>query len=367
MAQWSGRAARRYTRCNAVINPADGTRMDTTYVIEAMRARRTPSAHGLYRATRHGHRIYRLSSHVHDLHATFAPDAAMLGVSLRHRGEELLALPQDLDTYTRTGAATGIPLLHPWANRLEGFDYTAAGRRVDLADAAGVLQLDDGGLPIHGVVGGRPGFRVLRSGAAADGAWLAAELDYGARPGLLRAFPFPHRVRVELELRATVLRFRTTVVPTAPAAVPISFGYHPYLRLPGVERPRWEVALPARAHLGLDDRGLPSGVCEALDAERAPLGERSFDDLFAVGEGPVSFAVAGGGRELAVELRSGYPYAQVFAPAAEEFICFEPMTAPVNALRSGEGLRFAEPGSSFTAEWSLEVRNAVAGAGTEAP
>jgi galactose mutarotase-like enzyme len=340
--------------------------MDTTHVIEAMRAgrradprRRLRTPYGLSAGTHQGRRICRLSSFAHDLHATLAPDTAMLGVSLRHRGEELLALPQDLDTYARTGAATGIPLLHPWANRLEGFDYEAAGRRVDLADAADVLQLDDGGLPIHGVVGGRPGFRVLRAGASDDGAWLAAELDYGARPELLGAFPFPHRLRLEIELRAAMLQFRTTVLPVA-GPVPIAFGFHPYLRLPGVGRADWEVALPARAHIGLDARGLPSGTCEALDAERAPLGARSFDDLFAVGEEPVAFGLSGGGRRLTVAFREGFPYAQIFAPADEEFICFEPMTAPVNALRSREGLRIAEPGRPFTAEWSLEVRNANA-------
>ena len=97
------------------------------------------------------------------------------------------------------------------------------------------------------------------------------------------------------------------------------------------------------------------------------MGERSFDDLFAIGEEPAAFGLAGGGRELAVELRAGYPYAQVFAPAGEDFICFEPMTAPVNALRSGEGLRFAERGTAFTAEWCLEVRNAGRASGTETP
>jgi galactose mutarotase-like enzyme len=349
-------------------------RMDTTHVIEAMRATRTadrrgrsPRLHGLSGGTHHGHPVCRLSSYAHDLHATFVPDAALLGLSLRHRGEELLALPQDLGTYVRTGAATGIPLLHPWANRLAGFEYVAARRRVRLAEAAEVLQLDDGGLPIHGVVGGRPGFRVLRSGADGERAWLTAELDFGARPALLNAFPFPHRLRVDVELRASVLRFRTTLVPTTPAAVPIAFGYHPYLRLPGIGRADWELALPARSHLDLDARGLPTGGCAALRAERAPLGERSFDDLFGVGEGPVTFGVAGGGRELAVELRSGYPYTQVFAPAGEDFICLEPMTAPVNALGSGEGLRLAQRGSAFTAEWRLEVRNAAGAWGTEGP
>jgi aldose 1-epimerase len=65
-------------------------------------------------------------------------------------------------------------------------------------------------------------------------------------------------------------------------------------------------------------------------------------------------------------LGAGYPYAQVFAPAGEDFICFEPLTAPVNALNSGDGLRLAPPGASFTAEWSIEVRNARPRAGTVA-
>src|SRR5215203_2261644 len=75
-------------------------RMDTTHVIEAMRAgrrahcrRRLRSPYGLSADTHQGRRVCCLSSFAHDLHATFAPDTAMLGVSLRHRGEELLALP----------------------------------------------------------------------------------------------------------------------------------------------------------------------------------------------------------------------------------------------------------------------------------
>src|SRR4051794_14433931 len=214
--------------------------MSQIRVLEALRAgravRRRPrarrrAAHAVDTGTVGGHRVHRLSSHAHDLHATFVPDAAMLGLSLRHRGDELLGLPHDLKAYARTGAATGIPLLHPWANRIDGFRYTAAGRSVDLAAAADVLQLDGGGLPIHGVVGGRPGFQVLRVGATETGAHLGAELDYGARPGLLAAFPYPHRLCVEVTLRGARLTVRTTVA-AAQVAVPIAFGHHPYLRIP---------------------------------------------------------------------------------------------------------------------------------------
>ena len=45
--------------------------------------------------------------------------------------------------------------------------------------------------------------------------------------------------------------------------MPVAFGYHPYLRLPGAPREAWEVTLPVRAHAELDDRGIPTGAWRA--------------------------------------------------------------------------------------------------------
>ena len=42
---------------------------------------------------------------------------------------------------------------------------------------------------------------------------------------------------------------------------------------------------------------------------------------------------------MTVAFDAGYPCAQIYAPAGEPVICFEPMTAPTNALVSGTGLR----------------------------
>jgi aldose 1-epimerase len=50
-----------------------------------------------------------------------------------------------------------------------------------------------------------------------------------------------------------------------------------------------------------------------------------------------------------------YPVAQVFAPEGEDFVCFEPMTAPTNALVSGDGLRRINPGAHFSARFSIRV------------
>ncbi len=47
---------------------------------------------------------------------------------------------------------------------------------------------------------------------------------------------------------------------------------------------------------------------------------------------------------------------QVFAPAAADFVCLEPMTAPVNALVDG-GYPLVSPGKSFTAQFELHAED----------
>src|SRR5262249_61306950 len=75
------------------------------------------------------------------LETTFVVGAGMIGCSLRHDGAELLDPRGRVAKYARTGSTMGIPLLHPWANRLEGLPYTAAGRGAGLEPASGLLHL----------------------------------------------------------------------------------------------------------------------------------------------------------------------------------------------------------------------------------
>ena len=77
----------------------------------------------------------------------------------------------------------------------------------------------------------------------------------------------------------------TTVTAGRDAAVPVSFGFHPYLAPPGAAREDWWVELPSRTALELDSLSLPTGAATELDAEAFALGARTFDDLFAVAPG----------------------------------------------------------------------------------
>jgi aldose 1-epimerase len=246
--------------------------------------------------------------------------------SLRYRGEELLA------------RRDGIPLLHPWANRLGAWSYEALGKRVEL-DGALVRADERTGLPNHGT---RPRpWRVVGDGVA--------ELD-----GASDAFPFAHTMRIEVSAGEDVLRIATTLT-AHDEPVPVAFGYHPYLVLPRAARRDWHVELPVRRRLVLSNQLLPTGETEPVEPYAGALGELAFDDGYEeLGDAP--FALEGGGRRIEVAFEEGYPVAQVFAPLEYDLVCFEPMTALADALRTG-GFQVATPGRPYRATFSIAVRD----------
>jgi galactose mutarotase-like enzyme len=289
------------------------------------------------------------------LAATFLPGAGMLCCSLRHRDDELLAQNRGVEAYVQSGRTMGVPLLYPWANRLAGFSYEVAGRVVAVPHDRARIALDDRGLPIHGVIGGRLVWQADE--APAPRSSLAARLRWSAaQPALFEVFPFEHDLLYEATLAGGRLEIAVTVDACGADPVPLAFGFHPYLAPPGPPRERWQVSLPAMRGLALDPRQIPVGPAGALPAQRFELGEREFDDAFDSVEDGARFSVTADALQLAVEMLDGYPCAQVFAPRGGRFICFEPMTAPANTLRSGEGLRLLAPGERARGQFALEVR-----------
>ena len=281
----------------------------------------------------------------------------MVGVSLRDGDAELLGQRRGLRAYVRDGKTMGIPLLHPWANRLGADRIAVGGETIDVEAAPGLARRDENGLPIHGLLAGWSGWSLEpdESGEDPDAAAVAATLDFGADPRLTAAFPFPHRVRLEIGLHGRRLSIGTTVTATGRHSVPIAFGFHPYLSLPGVAREAWRIELPAMRRLELDGRGLPTGQAAVAPARSTTLGSNALDDAFADVAPGAQLAVVAAGRRIVVGFDQGYPAAQVFAPTTEDVICFEPMTAPTNALASGDRLQFVGPGETYVARFSITV------------
>jgi galactose mutarotase-like enzyme len=277
--------------------------------------------------------------HAGDLEADFAPGAGMVCSSLRLRGEELLGQRKGLEAYASSGSTMGIPLLYPWANRLSERRFELAGQTVDLDRAPGRFR-DDGetGLPIHGA-------------KTAGGAWtveaddrrsLRARFDWGADEELMAAFPFAHRATYEAALDEDGGALRLSV--SVDRRVPVAFGLHPYFALGDGD----QIEAPVRERLVLDERKLPTGE----RAPAAPLagarGTRDYDDAYVAPRGPC--VLAGKARTITARLEQGFGFLQVFAPAGEEIVSFEPMTAPADALVSGRDLPTGPHTGTFVVE-----------------
>lgn len=274
----------------------------------------------------------------------------MIGSALTDGGVQLLGQRRGLDAYITAGKTMGIPILYPWANRLGANTYSAEDVTVTLVPGANGVRTDPAGLPIHGVLAAYPGWRVTAESANE----LTAELDFGADPTLLASFPYPHVLAMAVRLVERTLTVRTTVTATGDRAVPLCFGFHPYLHIPDIARGEWTIETARLRRLYLDGRGLPTGETAEQPAMSRRLRDESLDDGYdQVDDGSV-FAVSGGGRRLQVCFERGYPAAQIFAPPGEDVVCFEPMAAPTDALRRG-GYRVARPGEPAIAQFSIRV------------
>lgn len=284
--------------------------------------------------------------------ATFLPECGMIGVSLTHNGDELLALPRTIADYRRgmpTGGYTGLPLTAPYANRLATHRFTTEGREARVPRRAAT---DRNRLPIHGTLEAQP-FAVDSLTTHGDIATLRASFRHDD-PALLEAFPFEHHYEITVALSTRGLAVTTTVTSLERAPVPVSFGWHPFFRVPGTPRRRWSLRLPTRRRARLDDRLLPTGAWIREAVEDRLLGRRTFDDHYALGRDR-RFSLTGRDRRIDVRFDHGYPFAQIYLPRAgapgwltTDFVCIEPMAAPINALVDG-----ATPATPHTAAFTV--------------
>lgn len=284
------------------------------------------------------------------LAAEFVPSLAMLGSSLTDDGEQLLDRRGGVEAYADRGATMGIPLLHPWANRIAEPRYAVAGREVEVDMSSGLVHTDGNGLAIHGCHPAAMPFAV----AEHDRSRLVALLDTAAAPAVLELFPFPHRLTMEAVLDGRALTITSTLEATGESPVPVAFGHHPYLQVPGA-RDDWVMELPEMARLDLDELMIPTGRRLPRGLDPGPLAGRDLDDAFAELADGATFSVSGGGRTITVRFLEGYRFGQVYSPRDQQLICFEPMTAPGNALRSGDGLQVLRPGEQHRGVFAIEL------------
>ena len=283
----------------------------------------------------------------------FVPRGGMVGTSMTIDGTELLARRGGLPAYLDHASTYGIPILAPWANRLADVHQQVGDVSWDVAPGDAHVHLDEFGQAIHGLLAGAQEWEVEDVSASGDVARLVARLRFGGHLDRFASFPFAHDLVVEVELRGRTLRITTSLTPTGEHAVPVAFGWHPWIAFPAVPRAEWDLDVPFVRRATLGPTNIPTG--EVLDAPVpvGAIGDLFLDDVFLdVPDGAVATARGG---DLAVAFRyvSGYPVGVVFAPLSMDVLCVEPMTAPTDPFSGRFPLRVAEPGETVTAVFEM--------------
>jgi aldose 1-epimerase len=309
----------------------------------------------------HGIAIVRLSDAAHGVEVNIVPSIGNLAYEMKVHGHNILHFPYvDVSAFVRQPAQCAIPLLAPWANRMTENGFWANGKKYAFNTGLGNVR---GDLPIHGLLGNSPLWRVTEVAADAHAAHVTSRLEFWKEPDLMAQWPFAHEYEMTYSLAEGVLEVRLTVANLSSLAMPLMVGFHPYYRIPEIPRDEWTAHIPARKRVVADQRRIPSGELIPMDLPSPlPLKDRTLDDGFTDldrdSAGRAHFSIQAAGRTVEAIFGPKYPVAVVWEPApppgqTRDFICFEPMTAitsGVNLAHEGkyDGLQSVAPGARWT-------------------
>ncbi len=245
-------------------------------------------------------------------------------------------------------------VLVPWPNRVRDGRWMLDGevQQLDLTEV-------DKTNAIHGLLRNTSYQLVERSADA---------VTLGAAVVPQHGWPFHLWTTVEYRLTGNGITVTHAVTNLGDRTAPYAVGTHPFIRVGA--HPVDELTITARTveHVMVDDRLNPVGLEPAAGAwnlaEGRLVGDLALDDAFRVEPDPDGVVrtvlTAADGTETEVWQAGDWQWLQLFITRAfptpdgpVTAIAVEPMTAPADALTSGAGLRWIEPGASWSGSWGI--------------
>jgi aldose 1-epimerase len=235
------------------------------------------------------------------------------------------------------------------------------GREYRLNEALGNIRPDGNKNPIHGLVLYTDRWQQLELVASSGAATYRARLDFHRYPEWMAQFPFAHSIEMTYRLAGGVLEVITEITNVSAEPLPVAIGFHPYYRLPG-GRDAWTLTIPAREHVDLTDKLIPSGKRSPLVSTSLPLKGNQQDDVYTSlitgAKGFSEFAMTDGKRKIVFGFGPKYPVGVVYAPPGRDFVCFEPMAAITDAFNQharGQygALQTVPAGGKWSETWTI--------------
>jgi aldose 1-epimerase len=245
-------------------------------------------------------------------------------------------------------------LLLPWPNRIEDGAYTFGER-----DHQVPLSEPDRHNAIHGLTRWT--------------SWTVEELTprsvaLAYRLMAQTGYPWTVDLQVVYDLSAEGLTVTVTASNLSGTPAPYAQGAHPYLTVGDAPVDGWELRLPAATRLLTDDRLVPTGREDVTDTRydfrvSRPIRDLRLDDAFTDlardrdGRAEAELSAGPSGPAVALWMDAAHRYVQVFTgdglgDESRTALAVEPMTAPANTFRTGDGLIVLGAAGSGHAEHS---------------
>lgn len=202
------------------------------------------------------------------------------------KGQNLVRTSASLEAFLENSGLNGMPLLAPFANRLDETAFYANGKKYNFDMELGNVR---GPIPSTGYVNGSKAWQLVEYHADAKSAWVTCRLDFYKIPEFMKQFPFAHTITVTYRVSDGTLEVRTRLDNLSLEPMPAVIGYHPIYELPEGNRNDWTVSVDAKTHWIEIPQRLPTGETQPIenffsaDKDRTAIHLKNYaliDDVF---------------------------------------------------------------------------------------
>lgn len=177
-------------------------------------------------------------------------------------GQNLVRTAPSLDSFKANSGLTGIPLLAPFANRLDETAFYANGTKYNFDLELGNVR---GPIPSTGYVNGSKDWQLVGFNADAKSAWVTCKLDFYRVPNFIKQFPFAHTITITYRVSGGSLEVHTRLDNLSSEPMPVDIGFHPIYELPDGNRDDWTVSVDAKTHWIEIPERLPTGETQPIE------------------------------------------------------------------------------------------------------
>jgi len=251
------------------------------------------------------------------------------------KGKDLVRAAASLADFQARPGFNGMPLLAPFANRLDETAFYANGKKYNFDLELGNVR---GPIPSTGYVNGSKAWLLVEAKADQRSAWVSCRLDFYKNPLFMAQFPFAHTITMTYRVSDGALEVHTRLDNLSTDPMPAVIGFHPIFELPDGNRNDWTVSLDAKTHWIEIPQRLPTGETQpiesffgsdrtAIQLKKYALIDDVFTDLIRDANGRATMKLMYSGKELHVSL----------GPKFKTVLAWSTPLAPGGGGRAGGG------------------------------